>query len=393
MTGMIRTRQKCPRCGGKFQRGAIINHAFIPGIPGLACPTCFTQPTSVIIQVYWRGKKEHIATDKRGNRFTSCAAALQVLDAIRVEIRQKVFDPTEYQQAKSHLFSTYFQRFLRQYRDRKATLDKLTGMYRNHFGPVFGHLDLRDIRKIDLQDFMDSRTCSDRYKADMLVWLRSVFRAALDDEILDKLPRLPKPPTWQKPAIKWLSVSEQIEIVQQIPAQHRPIFAFMMSTGLRVSEACALKHDCIDYQHERFYIRRTFSRRRLVEHTKQRREVVKYLSPDLADLIRQQAVDISGFVFRNPDGKLGHYTEDFLNSTWKKACRKVGKPEIPLKNGTRHSYGSQLAASGHSPDMIAWAMGHSNTNMTRNYVGSVVELQKAMGGKTVVSANFKKLTD
>jgi len=43
--------------------------------------------------------------------------------------------------------------------------------------------------------------------------------------------------------------------------------------------------------------------------------------------------------------------------------------------------------------MIAWAMGHSNTNMTRDYVGSVVELQKLMGGNSVVNADFKKSND
>jgi len=210
--------------------------------------------------------------------------------------------------------------------------------------------------------------------------LKSFFKAAYDDEVIEKIPRFPETNKPQEIIPKWLKKEDQERVLSCIPEKHHAIFRFLICTGVRVSEACALKREDIDYFKEQIKIRRTFSRRKLIEKTKKRRENVRYLSPDLDELINKQPLNFEGYAFTNPEGKLSgrHYTEDFLNSSWKEASRKAKVEILPLKNATRHSWGSQRAAMGFSPEQIAIAMGHSNTKMTKKYIGFISEMQKLL---------------
>jgi integrase len=61
---------------------------------------------------------------------------------------------------------------------------------------------------------------------------------------------------------------------------------------------------------------------------------------------------------------------------WKKSSEEAKVEIMPLKNATRHSWGTQKALMGFSAEDLADGMGHSNARMTRNYIGAEVERQK-----------------
>ena len=378
MQGIISTRQKCQKCGGKFERGNILRGQFDPDLAGLTCPLCFTHPTRFFIPIFWKHKRWQIRQDKRGTRLESWTIAQQVLDIVRGELRNKTFDVNEYTDNQSNSFSAYWETWADQYKAGTATHDKIDGLFRNHFEPFFGNLHMKDIRKIDIQRFLNKLSTSPRYKADMLVWLKSFFKAALSDEVIDKLPKFPKSPEWQMKIPETLTEQEQQRVLDNIPRQHHPIFYFLIRTGVRISEACALMWDSIDTDRHCFTIERTFSRRRLVNRTKQKRDHVRYLPDDLIEVLQDIPRGIhQTFVFINPDGK-GHYTTDSLGKLWKQASEKAGVKILPLKNATRHSWGTQRAVAGFSPEQIADGMGHSNPRMTKNYIGAAVERQKQL---------------
>ena len=367
--GMICTRQKCPKCSATFVKELNV---------GLICPTCQTQPTRLYIKIYY-GKRHHqIRQDKRGNKLTSNIFAQQVLNAIRVEIRQKIFDPEEYKVEKPYSFPNYWALWIKKYKPGTATRQKIEGLYRNHFGPYFANFDMRDIRRIDFQDFLNTLECSERYKEDMLTWLKTMFKTAYYDEIIEKIPRFPETEGYQEEIPKWLDEEKQERVLSCIPEKHYAIFRFLICTGVRVSEACALMREDIDFSQECIIIKRTFSRRKLIKKNKQRKPNPRYLPPEIAELIKKQPINLAGFVFTNPDGRLTgrHYTEDFLLSLWKKASREAKVEVLQLKNSTRHAWGSQKAAMGFSPEQIAIGLGQSNTKTTKKYIGAVIEMQK-----------------
>lgn len=90
MFGKIRTKEKCPQCGGKFE-----------GEP-LRGPACKTAPTRYFIDIYWK-KQHRLYSDEDGYVLGSWEQAPRLLAHIRHEIAREIkskgkvyFDPRNY---------------------------------------------------------------------------------------------------------------------------------------------------------------------------------------------------------------------------------------------------------------------------------------------------------
>jgi hypothetical protein len=83
MKGTIRTKEKCPKCGGKFE-----------GQP-LECQNCLTQPRRYFIDLYWQ-KQIKLYLGRDGVALDSWLRAERLLTAIRHEIDLGIFDPKDY---------------------------------------------------------------------------------------------------------------------------------------------------------------------------------------------------------------------------------------------------------------------------------------------------------
>ena len=97
MKGKIRTKEFCPKCEKSFE-----------GNP-LRCPACLTTPKKHFIDLYQKNYgRLKIYSDKTGHSLDSFARAQRVLEAIRYEIDQHIFDPQKYIKAdlKLYLFET-----------------------------------------------------------------------------------------------------------------------------------------------------------------------------------------------------------------------------------------------------------------------------------------------
>jgi integrase len=156
-------------------------------------------------------------------------------------------------------------------------------------------------------------------------------------------------------------LGEQAEVLLRIPEEHRDIIEFMMETGLRPGEACALMAIDIDHLRKRALIRRTYSEARLRNKTKQKKEQWIPLSDRASELVKANEND-SGFVFRNPATAEG-YKYKFVLRVW----NTFSGTSLDLYEGTRHSFCTQIIEDGTSKNIAQRLMRHTDGRSTDRY--------------------------
>ena len=85
MKGQVRTKEKCPKCLGKFKIAE----------RGLTCPKCLTQPKRFFVDIYLK-KRIKIYKDESGQVLDSWDRADRLLNHIRWEIDNHQFNPEKY---------------------------------------------------------------------------------------------------------------------------------------------------------------------------------------------------------------------------------------------------------------------------------------------------------
>jgi integrase len=192
-------------------------------------------------------------------------------------------------------------------------------------------------------------------------------------------------PTW--PEIEEVIEKERFALVYEdqqaalknIPAEHRDIFEFMMETGLRPGEVCAIQWHDIDFKSRRALIRRTYSESTLRETTKQKKEQWIPLSKRACEIIDVQEKDAASFIFVNPDTRRG-YRYKVLNRLW----NRHSGTDVDLYEGTRHSFCTQMVEQ---LDLASAqkAMRHTDQRSTKRYDHSGdAKIREAMNNRSKV---------
>ena len=323
------------------------------------------------IRFMWQKELFKLYRDKNG-RPHSYATALHDLATINQQIEERTFDPKEWLPAaiQERRFETAMDNWIFR-KEKEADEGKLAPStlgnyktYRSRYYLTSRHLsgqDVRDIRLKHLQLFYDELTGSAKYRKNVMDGLYTFFRW------LKRWGEIKEVPTW--PEIEapiqhepfTLVEDAQIDVLSRIPEKHRDIFEFLMETGLRPSEACALMAKDIDPHTRKALIRRTYSEAELREKTKQKKERWVVLTDRTWELVTKN-VGRSEFVFTNPETKRG-YRYKFLYRLWTETGTKVG-----FYAGTRHSLGTQLGNAGVPIQDIQKILGHADLRTTQRYV-------------------------
>lgn len=309
--------------------------------------------------------------------------AIQIASAINADIKRrgKNFDPRRWFRTRGYeyQFSQYAQNWLAKQTHYAPTVIRGVHRYVGYATEFFGKIDIREIRKGDIEDFLTSlpEHLSPKTRRNVLGTIHKIFSDGYDREDIDRIPGWPKVSV-PEPEIRWISREWQDKIIENIPKRHQPIFRFLQTYGCRPGEARALMWDCVDFEKGTICIKRTFSGIVLVERTKTSVIHNLPLLPEIADMLKPFRGIGRTFVFIN---SYGNPYRDSINRIWRKAQASAGAPNVTLYQGTRHSKGSQLISEGHSIELVKQLFGHSIIKTTEKYskadVGAIRKMLQA----------------
>ena len=189
------------------------------------------------IRIRWQGKLVRLYQDKNG-RSHSYFTALQDIDTINKDVRNKVFNPADWQPIA--IAEKRIENVLKQWLARKAkecadgkfapsTLAAYRGYDRNHFatvklderGTTLRSMDIREVRLKHLQTFYDQLAGSPKTKKNIIDALRAFFRWAKRWGEIGDVPTWPEIEEVVSKERFALTYDQQQEVLQRIPAAHR----------------------------------------------------------------------------------------------------------------------------------------------------------------------------
>jgi integrase len=378
MKGSIRAKGKCPECEDSFKQVKKI---------GFICPQCKIIPKRFYIDLFHKGQRIRIFSDKAGQVIDSYQRALNLLSHINYEIKNFSFDPINYIKAELEKFwtSNLLERFL------NHKLNSMAPSYQNDFKRMvytakeyFKTKDVRELRKIDIINYKeyleDKFKISNKTIKNNIDVFKTFLRYLMNDlEMIDKVPPFPDIEI-QQYNFKWLSHEDQIALFELIPDILKPVFAFLMLTGCRPSEARALKCKNADLKNHFVTISATYSGNVFREKRKGKRShsVTIPIHPELYDFMADRVINNhpEAFVFINP--RTGNpFKKNTLQKEWAKVREKAKiDTSLRLYDATRHSFASQLVNSGSTIYKVSKLLGHSSVKMTEKYAHSNIESLK-----------------
>ncbi len=266
-----------------------------------------------------------------------------------------------------------------------ATRKDYENSIRNHLIPWFtkNPYQLHEIQYDVLCRLLGDIQRTGKGKKNVLYCLRRCLVYAFKSNRINAIPLFPEESKYGivDPIIKWLPEDRQIKVIKAIPEEHRPIFWWLKYHLRRPSEAMALMK--VDYlkKEDAFIIRRTFSAKQLVEHTKTKRQHLIPCHSEFQRIMKKMPVYLdSPFFFVNPHGKLKgkHYSQCCMSDLWKKACEKVGE-DIDMYSGLKHSSCSQYINEKHySLDQVQMLTDHARRESVKKYAAVQLEEKRRL---------------
>lgn len=342
-----------------------------------SCPSCGYD--AVYIRMNHDGKRWTFFKDHHGKAF-SYKTGKQTWERINQDIEASCFRPQEYtpQASVERQFTYAFERFIEKRVQEGKMAPSTEGSYRSylrkHFQPYFGDMPVTDIRLKHLDGFISSKEgLSSKYKKNLLTAIQALFSWLKRWGEIEKMPIMPDiGAVDSKPGIA-VSRTTQEEILGRIPKHHRDLIEIIFESGLRPSEAIALKIIDYDRENKAILVRRTYSRATLRETTKQKKMRWRALTGRTLELVEAHCASRigDGFIFINPETKRG-YKYEFVRKLWRRCS---GVP-YRLYDCGRHTFCTQVVDSGVNELRAQEIMGHADRRTTARYYHGSLERQR-----------------
>jgi integrase len=335
------------------------------------------------LDLWYKGKRERIYSDKDGNPIYSEVHAHRLLERIRSEIDTGEFNPKNYRRRdlKALQMEGYALAWLERQGERleggeisHGYLRELFSAVHNHIIPKLGARDIRNFNKGNIDDFLRAIKATTKTKKNILTILKSIFLDAIDRQDLLKLPcKFPKIGKAET-RIKILTPEAQDEILEQITDPVRKaFFFFLVRMGVRPGEARALRWDDIDWERKVVEIHAAMDLDFYRPSTKEEDYRVLPLDEDVLAVLEALPRTVP-YVFSYKGKPFG---KSRIGEWWRKAATEAGY-NIPLYQATKHSLGCQARARGIPLDVIQEWFGHKNPESTKIYAKLQVEGKKVM---------------
>ena len=271
---------------------------------------------------------------------------------------------------------------------RQNTLDGYISALRCHVLPKCGGRDLTDIRRKEVQEWVDSiPTAGAATKA--LKMLQQVYRWAIREyelEVFDPTQgvELPQRPIYRREV---MSAKETARMLREAVGQPwEAVVILAASLGLRPSEACGVDWSDIDWRTGWTHIQRG-------AHTVRGGAVVEYackteLSDRWLKLPRWALAQLRRLRGNRRSGRLrGDLSPKCIYSRLKRILVRIGLPDISVQ-ALRHTWATIAIEAGAALADVAVALGHTSVEMCRRHyllsTRAVVERAQAAFSGAVV---------
>lgn len=286
-----------------------------------------------------------------------------------------------------------------------ATTDNYKRIYRNDMQPVFGKMNMGDIKAIHCQTVlikMADRGCNNGTIELTRTAMANFFSMAVDNDIIEKTPcKKSVKSKIGEPCIKreGMTREEQHMLLTAISGhKYETQFRFALQTGLRVGEISGLCWEDVDFEKRVLTIKhnltyrlslgwemkdpKTISGIRTVPLTDEAISLLQY-QKKFNDTIRVIPLEWTGLVFLGANGLPPHSTT--YDMALGRACEGIGLKKVSM-HILRHTFATRCIEAGMSPKTLQTILGHRKIAVTMDRYVTVTEGQKQKEIKLVESA-------
>ena len=325
----------------------------------------------------WQGQRLYYSTYETILGHSACKTkreAEQLQFLISAEIESGNFNPLRYKKSKPHHVNKYMENWLDAIRnDISYATWKAYRAASHYIIQGLGDTYIKDLNYAKIKKWLTDLDLNLKTKKNYQGVLIRMFKDALRNGDVDQLPQFVEfKNAWAIPAKdkEWVDEDIQNKILEHIPEPDRFIFLFLFATGVRVSEARALRKRDIFRDRNYILIRSTFGPVRGGEELKVVKQKKERRIPFYA-ILSEWWDDIpvyleSEFIFNN--SKTGRpYTKNINRDIWNPACMKALGFVVPLNNCGRHSFANQLVRDGVPLATVSKLLGHSGIKVTEDH--------------------------
>lgn len=277
-----------------------------------------------------------------------------------------------------------------------ATYKDYKNSIKNHLEPFFSEhpFQLHEIQYDVLRKLLNSINRSGKGKANVMYCLHACLTYAWRSKRIPDMPPFPEKKHFKivEPTIKWLPEDRQIQIIQQIPEEHQPIFWWLKYHLRRPGEAMALHRVDYDPDHDIFIIRRSVSSRKLIARTKTGAVHIIPCHAEFKKHMAKMPVSFSPYFFtcKTSRSEGNRYTDRIMNKLWNEAAERAGE-SISMYSGLKHSSCSQyINEKGLSLSDLQTITDHARLESVKRYAKTEVARKRELFERKIISISKKK---
>lgn len=270
-----------------------------------------------------------------------------------------------------------------------ATRKDYENSIKNHLAPWFklNPIMLHEIQYDVLCRLLNDIKREGKGKLNVLYCLHSALLYAARAGKIQSMPEFPEKRRYQiePKVIQAVSEDRQIAIIQKIPVEHQPIFWWLKYHYRRPSEAMALHKEDYNKEQDFFIIRRSFSNKKLVQHTKTHHIHTIPCHPDFRPWIDRLHVDFGPYFFSHKTSRMEgkRYQHDFLVDLWNMAAESCGE-SIRMYAGLKHSSCMAFVNDqGGSVDELQMLTDHARRDSVMKYTEVRLAAKRRIQGKII----------
>ncbi|MEZ3155806.1 site-specific integrase [Microbacterium sp. BWR-S6Y] len=234
------------------------------------------------------------------------------------------------------------------------------------------------VKPSDIQAWLSAETKRGLAASTMrtrLNYVQMAFRAAVLDKVIPESPAATvKPPRGRRADVAMeILTLEQSAAVLATAGSFRPFVEVCLFAGLRLGEAAGLQLGDVNFLGRSIQVRRQVQGSSLASTTivapKWGSERTVFVPDDLtaslsAHVAAERLIEPDEHIFRTPTGHL--FQRNNAGEAWRGVRERAGLPSSVTLHTLRHTYASNLIASGCDVVTVQRALGHSQPSITLN---------------------------